>query len=217
MKWTIFTVILFVIPYFAFAQFSAGIKTTIPFFNANRAFGAINIDNTTLSEVGFFPVINLGGFMHYSFDNPLALQVEIKYTYEGLYYNVDKVEDDWPNVFSLGFIEVPLLVQGKWGNKFRWFAQTGLSLKFLLSSESFPNDPENDTEKALIYHSTNAIEHNLKKIVLKANVGTGFMLDLLKYFMFIGEMRFGYDITPIINDVRFLKLEVTIGVSYKFK
>jgi hypothetical protein len=215
MKRLTFTIVLLIIPYFVFAQFSLGIKTAVPFFNANRPFGNLNIDNVTLSDMGYFPVLNFGGFIHYSFNNQLALQAEIKYTYEGFYYyNVDKVEGVGNN-FLLKFIEMPLLVQGNWGNKFRWFVQTGLSLKYLLTFEYYVDEAENKVENNIVLISTKKIEDKLNNFVLKANVGTGFMLSFFQHFMLTGEMRWGYDITPIINEVRFLKLEMTIGVAYK--
>jgi hypothetical protein len=215
MKRKTFAMILFITPYFLFAQFSVGLKIAIPFFNGNRPFGNFDIENTTISEKGYFPIINIGGFIHYSFNNPLALQAEIKYTYEGFHYSVGGFNNQ--NTFTLQFIEIPLLFQCKWGNEFQWFGQTGISLKYLMASEYFLNEVEGEAEKKSIYNYTNIIDNKINKFIIKANIGTGFMWNFWKNLIFTGELRFGYDIMPIIDDIRFLKMELTIGVAYKFK
>jgi hypothetical protein len=206
MKCLLAAVIFFMLPSFLFAQFSIGIKSSVPFFNANRPFGDLEIENIDLSDTGFFPIINAGVFLHYSFNRSLALQAEIKYTFEGLFYQVKNIEIADLDSIVFKYIEVPLLMQYRWGNKFNWFVQSGISLKYLTSTEYFNRNGQN---------SINEIEEEINKFVLKYNIGGGFIYNFSRHFMVTGEMRWGYDITTVVNDIRFLKMDVSFGIAYK--
>jgi hypothetical protein len=199
---------VFILPFSLFAQFSAGIKTAIPFFNANRPFGDLEIENIVMSDMGYFPIINLGVFLNYSFNSSLALQTEIKYTYEGfMYQNPPDLESNDMDGVYLKFVEFPLLLQYEWGNKFKWFFESGISIKYLTSFEYFFEHDRNIDE----------ISKELNKFVLKSNLGGGFSWTFYKNLIFTGGMRWGYDITPIINKVRFLKMDISFGIAYKIK
>jgi hypothetical protein len=206
MKRLLVTVMFFMLPFCLFAQFSIGIKSSVPFFNANRPFGDLGVENIDLSDMGFFPVINAGVFLHYSFNRSLALQAEIKYTIEGLFYQIKNIEiSDLENVV-FEYIEIPLLMQYRWGNKFNWFVQSGISLKYLTLTEYFNSRGQN---------VINEIDEQINNFVLKANIGSGFIYNFSQHFMVNGEMRWGYDITTIVNDIRFLKMDVSFGIAYK--
>jgi hypothetical protein len=196
---------VFILPSNLFAQFSVGLKTAVPFFNANRPFGDLEIENIAMSDMGFFPVINAGIFFHYSFNNSLALQTEIKYSYEGFMYQNEKdLESNDLDGIYFKFIEFPLLLQYGWGKNFKLFLETGLSIKYLTSFEFFDEHIDE-------------INRNLNRFVLKSNLGGGFLLSFYKNLIFTGGMRWGYDITPIINKVRFLKMDISFGIAYKFR
>jgi hypothetical protein len=203
------------LPFNLFAQISIGIKTAVPFFNANRPFGDLEIENTEMSDMGFFPIINLGVFLNYSFNSSLALQTEIKYTYEGfMYQNIQNLESNDLDGVYLKFVEFPLLLQYGWGNNFKWFFETGISIKYLTSFEYFygyfygPDEHDRNIDE---------IDKELNKFVLKSNLGGGFSWIFYKNLIFTGGMCWGYDITPIINKVRFLKMDISFGIAYKFK
>jgi hypothetical protein len=114
MKRLLMVALVLIFPFGLFAQFSVGVKTSVPFFNANRPFGNLEIKDIELSDMGYFPFINVGVFFHYSLNSSLALQTEIKYTYEGFMYENKNIQNleyyDQDGVF-LKFIEVPLLLQ----------------------------------------------------------------------------------------------------------
>jgi hypothetical protein len=156
--------------------------------------------------MGFFPIINAGAFLHYSFNKSLALQAEIKYTIEGLFYQIKNIENSDLESIVFEYIEIPLLMQYRWGNKFNWFVQSGISLKYLILTEYFNSRRQN---------AINEIDERINKFVLKANIGSGFIYNFSQHFMVNGEMRWGYDITTIVNDIRFLKLDVSFGIAYK--
>jgi hypothetical protein len=214
MKRLLMAILFFMLPFYLFAQFSVGIKTVaIPFFNANRPFGNLQMENIEFSDMGFFPIINAGMFAHYSFNDSLALQAEAKYTIEGFYYQINTmIEDEFYGSVALGYIEIPLLLQYKRGINFNWFIQSGFSIKWLIVSECYTVIGEETFPEY-----TNTITEKLNNLVFKANIGSGFMYNFSQYFMFTGEMRWGYDITPIIGDVHFLKMDVAFGIAYKFK
>jgi hypothetical protein len=196
---------ILILPFNLFAQFSAGMKTAVPFFNANRPFGDLEIENIVMLDMGYFPVINLGMFFNYSFNSSLALQTEIKYSYEGfMYQNKQNLESNDLDGIYLKFIEFPLLLQYEWGKNFKLFLETGISIKYLTSFEFFNGHIDE-------------INGNLNKFVLKSNIGGGFLWIFYKNLMFTGGMRWGYDITPIINKIRFLKMDISFGIAYKFR
>jgi hypothetical protein len=105
-----------------------------------------------------------------------------------------------------GYIEIPLLMQYIWGNKFNWFVQSGISLKYLTLTRCFNSRGQN---------AVSEIDEQANNFVLKANIGSGFIYNFSQHFMATGEMRWGYDITTIVNDIRFLKLDVSFGIAYK--
>ena len=170
MKHLLVIIIFFMFPFCLFAQFSTGIKSSIPFFNANRPFGNLEMEKTNISDMGFFPIINAGVFVHYSFKNPLALQFEIKYTIEGLYYQIENMANSEDLLFgniSINYIEIPLLLQYKWGNRFNWFVQSGFSLKCLVFSEYFKGFIQNeDTDISIFEMNSNKIIKKLNNFVL---------------------------------------------------
>jgi hypothetical protein len=199
------------LPFNLFAQFSVGIKTAVPFFNANSPYGDLEIENIIMSDRGLFPVINLGVFFNYSFNSSLALQMEIKYTYEGfMYQNMQNLESDDLDGVYFKIVEFPLLLQYIWGNNFKWLLETGISIKSLTSFEYFYGPDGYDGK-------IGEINNELNKLVLKSNLGAGFFWTVYKNLMFTGGMRWGYDITPIINKVRFLKMDISLGIAYKIK
>jgi hypothetical protein len=213
MKRLMMAILFFMLPFFIFAQFSVGIKTAIPFFNGNRPFGNLQVENIELSDMGVFPIINAGVFAHYSVNDSFALQTEVKYIIEGFYYQINiMLEDEFYGSVGLGYIEIPFLLQYKRGINFNWFIQSGFSIKYLITHEYYTEIGE----KAFPEY-TNTITGQLNNFVLKANIGGGFMYNFYRYFIFTGEMRWGYDITPVIDEVRFLKLDVSFGIAYKFR
>jgi hypothetical protein len=199
-----------------FAQVSVGVKAS-PILFGSWNFVTGNIENDTETKGGWAP-INFGAFFNYTFKERFGIQAEIKPMVEGFSCNItDKdVDGGW---FEFTFIEIPLLFQYKGKSRFRYFAEAGFSLKFLVLADHHFGQDKYDAIKYF------------NKVIFKGNVGGGIMFDITKHFTLTADTRLGYDITPIgkksviektekewsFDNIRLLHLAViSIGIAYKF-
>jgi len=212
MKKLLLAVILLIVPYCLFAQFSVGFKITPFFCNANRAFGSTGNDVTV--QTGHFGVWNFGGFINYGFKEYFALQTEANYRVEGLIYT-HPVE----GAFVQEIVEVPLLFQIKGKNKNYGFVELGLSLKCLISATHYlPNDEYNADSYFNLFR-------------LSGKIGAGGVVNIWRNFSITGNLRLGYDITPIgkpiyekrtnqnwaFDKIRYFDLNIFLGIMYTFR
>ena len=214
MKKLLLLTVLFIIPYYLFAQFSVGFKITPFFCNFNRPFG--NIGNDLTVETGYIGVWNFGGFVNYKFNGPFALQAEVNYRYEGLNYS-DK--DQFVNdTFGQKIIEIPLLFQIKGKSRFHGFAEAGISLKCLTSATHYIQNNEYNVNEYF----------NLFR--LSGKIGGGGVLNIWNNLSLLGNFRLGYDFTPIgksiydertsenwtFNEIRYFDWNIFLGIMYTF-
>jgi hypothetical protein len=205
-----------------FAQVSLGLKATPFFFNPNLPIGDIENDITV---GGFFPMPNIGAYLGYTFKDNFSLQMEIIYKTEGLSFQLPDNNGD--GSFSHELIEIPLLFKYHGKTKFRGFAEAGLSVKYLLSTEQFVNYNDETNMVDLTYN----VSEYFNNFKLTGIIGGGIAFDVFKNFTIDGGLRLGYDITPIgnriidkeimknwsFNNIRFFHLAIFIGVGYTFR
>lgn len=215
-----------------FAQYSAGIKAGIPFFNGNRFIGDYGINNTGTNYLGYFGVLNAGIFGQYSFKRNWSVRTEILYKNQGFgYQNQDNVVDTNDGTFNLNYLELPLLLQYEGQNEFRWFVQMGASFKFLTDAHHSYHHLGSQEGSVSIDGSEN-VKSVFNKLVLTANIGGGFIYDLPRDLFLLGELRLSYDITPLADNGGFTSLHrgdewyfgnprifhmaLSVGIGYKF-
>jgi hypothetical protein len=226
-KYFVFVICL-LIPYCAFAQISIGIRGPLAF--NSRAFVDTGNSYESLGGLG----TNIGGIFKYGFTERFAFQTEINYHNARLgYYSIDGSfqHGDEPIVshhdgasFRFDFIEIPLLIQVAGKTSFRGFAETGVSLKYLLAANHHVNNYINDLHNEYSYDA----RKYFNPIMLTGNIGGGVMLDLWN-LTFSAGIRIGYDIIPIgknivdeasinwsFNNMRLAHFSVLIGVIYNF-
>ncbi|MDR0863531.1 MAG: PorT family protein [Candidatus Symbiothrix sp.] len=216
MKCLLISILFLLIPFCLFAQFSVGVKAS-PILFGSWTFSTGDIENDTIATGGWAP-INFGAFFNYSFKEHFAIQAEIKPMVESISCDItDKdIDGGW---FDFTFIEIPLLFQYKGQSRFRWFAEAGFSLKFLVLADHHFGQDKYDAKEYF------------NNVIFKSNIGGGIMFDITKNFTLIADTRLGYDITPIgkksiiekvekewsFDNIRPLHLTViSIGIAYKF-
>jgi hypothetical protein len=140
-------------PFCLFAQFSVGVKAS-PILFGSWSYVLEDIKNDTTATGGWAP-INFGAFFNYTFKDHFGIQAEIKPMVECLSCNVtDKdIDGGW---FEFTFIEIPLLFQYKGKSRFRGFAESGFSLKFLVLADHHFGQDKYDAKNILITLSLKA-------------------------------------------------------------
>jgi len=192
MKRALLSFIFFTIPFWVFAQYSAGIKRApVMYGNWSYPTGSVNHD-ITVSHLNWTP-IDVGMYFNYTFKDNFSIQTEIKPTVESLSYNImdNEAGNGW---FEFTFLEMPFLFQYKGKTRFRGFADAGLVLKLLMLGDH--HYPRYDSSHSFSYDKDDARTY-FNNVALKGSAGCGVMFDLTRHFTLIADTRLGYDLTPI--------------------
>jgi hypothetical protein len=211
-------IVLLFVPCCIFAQFSLGTRLgMMPFNSGNK--DHLNIGNSYKTNARLGSFFKMGVIFKYRFPENFALYSEINLgDIKGFGYG-----DEWQS-FELNYLEMPLLFQICGKTKFRWFAETGISLKYLLVARH--NLSKYSPDGNYDYYEP---ENYFNRFMVTANIGAGLMFDVGKFTFFAGA-RVGYDINPIgkniydvnnvnwtFNKVRFFHIEpLFLGIVYNF-
>ncbi|GHT73134.1 hypothetical protein FACS189456_3200 [Bacteroidia bacterium] len=206
------------------AQLAVGVKAT-PFSNGSRLTGDCKIEGYTTEHRGGMDIPIVGLYAYYPFNNHISLQVEAQYATEAFLYDSNPQQDGGGR-FAFGYVEMPmLLLCGIRQDWIHWFAQCGVSLKYMASA----------THRIYLLGKPAAegpkydVKNLFNPFVVNAVVGARVVLDLVPPFSVSVDIRLGYDITPIAGNTvepyvssfyfdnpRMLQMAMSFGLAYRF-
>ena len=175
-----------------------------------------------------------GIFLNYYLNNNLSIQPEINYKIKGFEYHTKEGIDggSYNGNADFNYLEIPVLINYSYGNKFKIFANCGPSINILISGGEYNYQTWSSHMPGGVtnYYSRN-IKSDFHALTLGINGGVGIKYKIFSNVELFSEFQVSYDITDTTeknevidentgrvwyyNNPRYLDLSIDFGISYR--